>query len=156
MDATFTIGTLARRAGVEVQTVRYYERRGLLPPVARKRSGYRLYDEGSLKRLQFIRRAKELGFTLKECGELLALRVAGLKVDGLRVDGRADCEKVRGRAEAKLRDVEGRIKSLKSVRGVLEELVVACKKRRPSEECPILRCIEKGGEKEGEKGGDKP
>ncbi len=134
MEAMFTIGTLARRGGVEVQTVLYYERRGLLPPVGRRASGYRVYDEGSLKRLRFIRRAKELGFTLKECGELLALRV----------EGEADCDGVRGRAEAKLRDVEGRIRTLNAVRGVLKDLVGACKKRRPSDECPILRSIEKG------------
>lgn len=132
MDASFTIGTLARRGGVGVQTVLYYERRGLLPPIGRRGSGYRLYDEGSLKRLRFIRRAKELGFTLKECGELLALSI----------DSSVECAVVRDRAEAKLMDVRYRIKSLEAVKVVLEELVGACEKRGDDEECPILKSME--------------
>ncbi len=126
---------MAKRAGVGVQTIRYYERRRLLLPVGRKESGYRLYDEGALKRLVFIRSAKEMGFTLKETGEFLALRIS--------VKG--DCDKAKRRAEAKLEAVEAKLSSLESVRRVLRELVTACDRRRPTDRCPILKAIEKGG-----------
>lgn len=133
-ESLFTIGELAKRAGVGVQTIRYYERRRLLLPTGRKKSGYRLYDEGALKRLVFIRSAKEMGFTLKETGELLALRIS--------VKG--DCDKAKRRAEAKLGAVEAKLSSLESVRRVLRELVTACERRRPTDKCPILKAIEKG------------
>lgn len=134
MDKPFTIGKLAKEAGVNLQTIRYYERQKLLLPVGRKESGYRVYDTAALKRLKFIRHAKQMGFTLKEIHELL----------GLRVDPLTDCEKALRRAEAKLKAVEGKIDSLESVRKVLKELIGACKRRRRTERCPILRTMEKG------------
>jgi MerR family mercuric resistance operon transcriptional regulator/MerR family gold-responsive transcriptional activator of gol and ges genes len=133
MDNLFTIGKLAREAGVNLQTVRYYERRKLLLPVGRKESGYRLYDEEALRRLKFIRHAKELGFTLKEVSELLDLRI----------DNISDCERAKSSAEIKLNDVEGKIESLEAVRRVLKGLIQACEKRKPTEKCPILKTIEK-------------
>ena len=133
-ESLFTIGELARRAGVGVQAIRYYERRRLLLPVRRRESGYRLYDDEALKRLVFIRSAKEMGFTLKEVGELLALRVGT----------RGDCDKAKRRAETKLGNVEAKISSLESVRKVLKELITACNRRRPTDSCPILKAIEKG------------
>ncbi len=132
MEDTFTIGELAKRAGVNVQTVHYYERRGLLLPDGRKPSGYRLYDGGSLKRLLFIRHAKELGFTLDEIKALLELKV----------ESTLACERVREKALVKLRDVEKKIEALKSVEKVLRELVEACERRSPTEACPILKAIE--------------
>lgn len=141
MDRNFTIGKLAKQAGVNIQTIRYYERLGLLTPVERRKTlhqqpGYRLYDQEALKRLHFIRQAKEMGFTLREIGELL----------GLRVDSGVDCDRVRNQAEAKLRAIEQKMESLTSVQRVLKELINMCNKRLPTEGCPILRSIEKGGE----------
>lgn len=130
----YTIGGLARRAGVNLQTIRYYEKRGLLIPSGRKDSGYRLYDADSLKRLLFIRHAKELGFTLEEIKEFLNLRVKS--------ESDKSCEAVRARTETKLKAVEEKITVLEIVRRTLIELVNSCKKRVPTEECPILRAIE--------------
>src|SRR5258708_36203544 len=98
-----TIGQVARRVGMGIETVRFYEREGLLNRPARSpSSGYRLYEEGVVGRLQFILRAKELGFTLNEIKELLSLRV----------DPDTCCEDVKARAEAKIADVEGKIEAL--------------------------------------------
>ncbi len=132
MGEVFTIGELARRAGVNVQTVRYYERRGLVLPTGRKRSGYRLYDQGALKRLRFIRHAKELGFTLEEIKELLELRA----------DSAFACQRAKEKALEKLKDVERKIGALRSVEKVLKGLVDACNRRSPVEGCPILKAIE--------------
>ncbi|MFQ5442278.1 MAG: heavy metal-responsive transcriptional regulator [Thermodesulfobacteriota bacterium] len=133
MKKNLTIGRLAATAGVNVQTVRYYERRGLLMPAGRKASGYRLYGADSVRRIKFIRRAKELGFTLDEIKGLLDLRV----------ESPSSCAKVKKKASEKLEVVEERIKALKSVKRVLKGLVDSCEKRRSTEECPILKTIEK-------------
>src|SRR5207247_5454513 len=91
-----TIGQVARRVGVGVETVRFYERQGLLEEPARRASGYRQYSEQVVKRIHFIKRAQKLGFSLKEIAELLLLRV----------DGQTSCEEVKGRTEAKIAEVE--------------------------------------------------
>lgn len=132
MDKKFTIGVLARGAGVGVQTVRYYERKGLFSPTGRSASGYRLYDEESLKRLRFIRRAKEISFTLREIKGLLCLNL----------ESTATCGRVKEETERKLKDVEDKMKVLGSVKKVLKELIVACDERRPTEKCPILKTFE--------------
>lgn len=125
------IGELAQRADVNVQTVRYYERRGLLPEPDRTRSGYRRYDEHDLLRLRFILRAKGLGFTLSEVGELLALRV----------DPRRTAEDVRARALEKIADTESKIRDLEGIRAALERLVHACDAHGPPEECALMHAI---------------
>ncbi len=127
-----TIGMLAGRAGVDIQTVHYYERRGLLLPVGRTGAGYRLYNEGSLKSLLFIRRAKEMGFTLEEIKGFLDLSVEDVD----------SCDSVKEKALAKLRDVEEKITALGSLRTVLNELVESCDRRSPTEACPVLKSIE--------------
>lgn len=126
------IGNLAKRAGVGIDTVRYYERAGLLAPSARLASGYRRYGELELARLRFIRRAQALGFTLKEVRELLAL------------SARRDVARVKRSAQAKLADVEKRIAALQKVRDGLESLVAACPGHGRAADCPILRAL--GGE----------
>ena len=141
MRRSFTIGVLARSTGTRVETIRYYERRGLILPTGRTPSGYRLYDEDSLKRLLFIRHAKELGFTLEEIKELLRLRV----------DSATACEKVRERTEAKLQMVEKKIESLLSIRRILKELLRACESRSATDDCPILRAMEDEPLKKGRK-----
>jgi MerR family mercuric resistance operon transcriptional regulator len=130
---TMTIGQLARRAGVGVETVRFYERRGLLATPARKTSGYRLYGEEVVGRLRFIRRAKELGFSLKEVAELLALRV----------EPDTTCAEVRRRAEGKIADIEDRIQTLQRMKQALARVTRECKGRGPTSECPILDALDR-------------
>jgi len=126
------IGTLARRAGVRIDTVRYYERSGLLSPKTRLASGYRRYGELELSRLRFIRRAQALGFTLREVRELLVL------------SNRRDVAKVKRAAQEKLADVERRIAALERVRGGLVSLIAACPGHGRAADCPILNAL--GGE----------
>jgi Hg(II)-responsive transcriptional regulator len=123
-----TIGALARRAGVGVETVRFYERRGLVRRPPRPGSGFRAYPEETVARLRFIRQAQALGFTLKEIADLLALRVAP----------GTDCAAVRARAAAKLADVEGRLVELERIRGALAKLVAACPGSGAVAACTIL------------------
>lgn len=126
------IGTLAKRAGVRIDTVRYYERTGLLSPKARLASGYRRYGELELARLRFIRRAQALGFTLKEVRELLVL------------SNTRDVARVKRAAQEKLADVEQRITALERIRKGLVTLVAACPGHGRAADCPILNAL--GGE----------
>ncbi len=127
-----TIGELARRAGVNRETVRYYERRKLLPRPARSLAGYRVFSDDAVDRLLFIRHAQALGFTLNEIRELL----------GLRLGERSSCDEARARAARKLSDVEAKIAALERMRSALAGLVAACKARRPTAPCPILESLE--------------
>jgi len=126
------IGALAKRAGVGIDTVRYYERAGLLAPRARLASGYRQYGELELARLRFIRRAQALGFTLKEVRQLLAL------------SAQRDVARVKRSAQAKLADVEQRIAALEKIRKGLSTLIAACPGHGRATDCPILKAL--GGE----------
>jgi Cu(I)-responsive transcriptional regulator len=123
------IGALAKRAGVGIDTVRYYERAGLLTPQTRLSSGYRRYSELELARLRFIRRAQALGFTLKEVRELLSL------------SAQRDVAKVKRSAQAKLADVERRIAELEKVREGLSGLIAACPGHGRAADCPILKAL---------------
>ncbi|HEU0224983.1 MAG TPA: heavy metal-responsive transcriptional regulator [Steroidobacteraceae bacterium] len=127
--ATISIGQLAQRSGVPIDTVRHYERIGLLKPAARLASGYRRYGEAEQKRLRFIRRAKALGFTLDEVQDLLALS-AGRNV-----------QSIRRAAAARLADVERRIGELGRVRDSLRQLIAACPGHGRAEACPILNAL---------------
>lgn len=129
-----TIGELAGRAGVGVQTVRYYERRSLLPPPDRTPAGYREYGEEDLRRLRFILRAKELGFTLSEVGELLELRVA---------PGRTAAD-VRTRALRKIEDTRARVRDLRRILRALEALVSTCEAHGPPDRCALMHAIDPG------------
>ncbi|HXF66458.1 MAG TPA: heavy metal-responsive transcriptional regulator [Burkholderiales bacterium] len=133
VTAGLTIGKVARGAGLAVDTVRYYEREGLLEKPARTPGGYRRYSPEAVKRLQFIRQAKELGFTLAEIRELLTLKVAPDK----------SCADVRARAQAKIADVESRIAQLERMKRALEQLAASCSGRGPTSECPILEALER-------------
>lgn len=126
------IGELAKRAGVGIDTVRYYERNGLLSPSARLPSGYRRYGEVELTRLRFIRRAQGLGFTLKEVRELLTL------------SAQRDVARVKRSAQAKLADVEQRLSTLTRMRDGLMQLIAACPGHGRAADCPILKAL--GGE----------
>ncbi|MBC6941246.1 MAG: heavy metal-responsive transcriptional regulator [Xanthomonadales bacterium] len=130
--SAYTIGKVAREAGVAIDTVRYYERRALLPPPARRLSGYREYAAEDVRRLRFIRRAKALGFALEDIRALLDLS--------------ADHERgVRGlhaRAQARLADVEARITQLQKMRRGLRRLVDACPGSGTLDHCPILAALD--------------
>lgn len=126
-----TIGELASRAGVNVQTVRYYERRGILREPERTSSGYRQYSADALERLRFIKGAQELGFTLEEIEDLLSLRV----------EDPASCSVVAERARSKLTDVRRKIRELQRMESVLKSLGAACASRTPTAECPILESL---------------
>ncbi|HET6805239.1 MAG TPA: heavy metal-responsive transcriptional regulator [Frateuria sp.] len=134
--ASLTIGAVAKRAGVAIDTIRYYEREGLLPEPSRRPSGYRSYGGATVDRLRFIRRAKNLGFPLEEIRELLALSA----------DRRHGVEAVKQRAQRRLADIEARIAELQRVRAGLAELVEACPGHGIPEQCPILRAL--GGEEQ--------
>lgn len=123
-----SIGELARRAGVGVETLRFYERQELLAEPRRTASGYRDYDPGSVDRVRFIRKAKALGFTLREIRELLALSC----------DAAATCGDVRCQAEAKVADVEARIRELQRIRRALLDLAADCQGDAPAASCPFL------------------
>lgn len=123
-----TIGWVARRAGVGVETVRFYERRGLIERPPRPHAGFREYDETTVERIRFIKQAQEMGFSLREAAELLALRA----------DPAADCGDVHARAHAKLADVERRIAQLRRLREALRELLRHCPRSGPVASCSIL------------------
>lgn len=125
------IGELAERAGVSVQTIRYYEGRGLLPEPSRTSSGYRQYGENDVRRLRFIRRAQDLGFTLGEIGELLALRV----------DPATTPRDVRQRAREKIEDTDAKIRELQRIRSALEHLVHECDAEGTTADCPFLDAL---------------
>lgn len=132
-EKTLTIGKLARMAGIGIETIRFYEREGLIPDPPRRASGYRQYPEQSVRRVRFIRGAKDLGFSLKEIRELLSLRASP----------RACCADVRRRAESKVDNIDGKIQSLRAMRKALSTLIKQCSGHAPVSECPILESLDK-------------
>lgn len=126
------VGEVAKLAGVNLQTVHYYERRGLLPRPPRTGSNYRTYPEDAVRRVQFIKRTQELGFTLKEIMELLSLRAAP----------RTQCTDVRDRAEVKVRDIDDKVRALQAMRKALSKLIGECSGEGPVTHCPILEALD--------------
>lgn len=126
-----TAGKVARLAGVGVETVRFYEKSGLLNEPVRGPSRYRVYDYETIHRLRFIKRAKELGFTLSEIKELLSLRVSDQA-----------CDDVRGRAEAKITEIEAKVAMLLRMKEVLGRLASACCDQGDKSLCPILETLD--------------
>ncbi len=135
--AKLTIGRLARAAGVGVETVRFYERRGLIQrPLRPLDGGYRVYPETTIARIRFIREAQTLGFTLAEIRELLSLEA----------DPSAECGAVRARAEAKLAEVEDKMRRLGAIRDGLRALIAACPgEGRARGRCSIIGAFADGG-----------
>jgi len=125
-----TIGRLAREAGVGMDTVRFYERSGLLPRPQRTASGYRLYEAASIERLRFVRRAKALGFSLADIGELLRLQA-----------GRGSREQVKKLADRREADLERRIRELTGLRDALKALSRRCSGHGPLPGCPIIESL---------------
>ena len=140
MDSTsLTIGQVARSAGVGVETVRFYEREGLVPEPRRRPSGYRQYPPDTVRRIRFVQAAKELGFTLKEIRELLTLRVMAGKT----------CADVKERAVAKLAGVDAKLAELHRVRDALAHLAASCSGAGPTSECPLLDALDAQGDAHG-------
>lgn len=131
-EETLTTGELAERAGVNLQTVRYYERRGLLPEPPRTAAGYRQFDGKDVARIRFTQRAQKLGSSLREIEELLSLRA----------DPETSKGEVRRRATAKIEEVKGKIRDLERIERTLEELVAACSGEGSTSDCPILHALD--------------
>jgi MerR family mercuric resistance operon transcriptional regulator len=131
------VGEVARQAAVNLQTIHFYERQGLLPRPPRTASNYRMYPGDAVQRVQFIKRAQELGFALKDIKELLSLRAT----PGTR------CADVRQRATAKLADIEAKIRTLQAMRKALTRLIGECAGRRPISDCPILEALDSNNRK---------
>lgn len=129
---TLSIGQLAQAVGVGVETIRFYERKGLLTEPDRGPSNYRRYPPASVRRLTFIRQAQRLGFTLAEIEDLL----------GLREDPDASRADVRRRAEAKVADIDARVQDLLRIRADLQTLLDRCHGDGPADECPIIQAID--------------
>lgn len=127
-----TIGRFAQEAGINLETVRYYERRGLLPKPPRTSSGYRLFSPEAKRRIKFIKRAQDLGFSLQEIHELLELRTSP----------RTSTGEVRRRAEAKIADIEGKIRTLGSMKKTLQKLAQSCSGCAPISQCSILESLD--------------
>ena len=126
------IGEVAERGGVNLQTIRYYEREKLLPEPPRLASGYRIYPDQTVRRVRFIKRSQEIGFTLAEIRELLAIRI----------NADRDSSDVRTLAQAKITDIERKIQTLHRMKEALGRLTERCSGCGPASECPILESID--------------
>lgn len=131
-DETMLIGKVAGQAGVNVQTLRYYERRGLLEEPERTLSGQRAYPQDAVRRVRFIKRAQELGFSLSEIEELLRLRE----------DTSAACGEVLEATQAKIGDIDRRLRDLRRMKRALVLLASTCTKKGSTRQCPILEALD--------------
>lgn len=129
-----TIGQVAKHADVGVETIRFYERKGLIVQPPRLNSSFRYYSTTDVVRVRFIQKGKELGFSLKEIAELLALEE----------DPKATCGDVKQRAEEKITTIEERVRDLQKMKRSLVRLTAACSGSGSIEDCPILDCFEAG------------
>ena len=132
MDTALTVGKVAKRAGVNLQTVLYYERRGLLAPDRRTEAGYRLFSSDAARKIVFIKNAQGLGFTLNEIAGLLKLRIRST----------ASCGRIQKKAFGKLAIVQEKIEGLQSLERVLGNLIKACNRRRTTDACPVLEMLD--------------
>lgn len=136
-DELYQIGSLAQKANVNIQTIRYYERIKLLVPKFRRDAKrVRFYDDESLKSLNFIKHAQELGFQLEEIKDLLKLRS----------ENTGRCDRVRKRASDKLENVQSKIQNLRSIEKNLKKLIAECAARKNKEACPIIEGMENKNE----------
>lgn len=128
MNKPLTIGYLARAASVNIETVRYYQRIGLIDEPLKPSNGYRIYPEETVDRIRFIKSAQPLGFSLQEIAELLNL-------------GGGQCDDVRRRAELKRTHIDRQINELKNLRKTLDKLIKSCKADADNAQCPILKSL---------------
>lgn len=136
MLGSFSIGQLSKQTDVSIDTIRFYERRGLLPEPERKPSGYRVYNSETVDRLRFIVHGKELGFSLVEISDLLTLKV----------DPNTSCSDVKLRSDAKILSVREKIKALQKIEQALTKLASECHGVGPQGACPIIEALEFVGE----------
>ncbi len=136
-----TIGIVAKHAGVGVETIRFYERQGLIDQPQKPVEGFRHYPDDVVMRIRFIKQAKKLGFSLQEISELLDLSLAPEQ----------NCNQIRLRAEAKISVIGSKIEVLDKIKNVLSQLVVACNAQNQSQRCPIIESIIEESLIEGEK-----
>ena len=134
-DAQYKIGKAAQLAGVNKETIRYYERRNLIPEPDRMDSGYRLFSQRHIDQIRFIKRAQELGFTLSEIQDLL----------NLKMNEGTTCSEIKQEAEQKYQDVISKIEDLQRIKKTLTDLIDSCTGNGPKGDCPILEALE-GGE----------
>lgn len=127
-ETVFMIGKVAQLSEVGIETIRFYEREGLIPAPPRRASGYRQYPFATIHRVRFIKRAKALGFTLAEIKELL----------GLSVGPKTTCTEVKRRALDKVREVDAKIADLRKIKAALTRLTDQCRGKGPASACPIL------------------
>ena len=133
------IGEIARQGGVSVETMRYYEQQGLIAPPDRDANGYRKYSTDAVRRIRFIKRAQDVGFTLKDIGDLLTLKA----------DPGASCLDVRERAQGKLAEIDEKLAVLLRMRDVLATWTDACPSEGPVSACPILDALDGVHDSEG-------
>jgi MerR family copper efflux transcriptional regulator len=126
------IRELSNRTGFSIDTIRYYEKMGLIENVDRSQAGYRIFDDEALKRFLFIKKSKNMGFTLNDIKELLALKI----------EADEPCEPVHKLAKQKLQIVEEKILELNRIQKVLKSLIDQCSIHKPTEPCPVLRILE--------------
>lgn len=129
---TYKIGEVASRANVNKETVRYYEKRSLIPEPDRRRSGYRIFTQRHINQIRFIKRAQQLGFTLSEIKELL----------NLKMDDDTTCSEIKREAEQKYQDVVFKIEDLQRIKKTLTHLIDLCSGSGPKGDCPILEALE--------------
>jgi len=128
----YTSGQIAKMAGVNVETIRFYERKGLLVPAGRRPSGFRQFSTGAVVRIRFIKRAQELGFSLTEIQDLLSLSI----------DSDTVCADVRIRIDGKLQLIEEKVADLTRISSVLSGMLRTCEERGTTEDCPMLDALE--------------
>ncbi|WP_298202547.1 Hg(II)-responsive transcriptional regulator [Desulfosporosinus sp.] len=131
-----TISELAKNAGVNIETIRYYERLGLISKPPRTESGYRAFPPEVTQRIKFIKRSQDLGFTLSEIHKLLSM-----------TDSESfDCREVRQFASQKLTEVEQKIRDLQSIKSILQDLSSRCPGQGAIQSCPIVERLSEGGD----------
>jgi len=130
-----TIGKVAERSGVKIDTLLYYERQGVIAPPERNGSNYRVYEQDTVLRVRFVKHAQELGFSLAEIKDLLELRVSE----------EAGCADVRDQALAKAADLEEKIRSLQAMHRALTKLADECTGEGPLSACPVLDALDEKG-----------
>lgn len=131
-EKSYTIGKVAQRSGVGIETLRFYEREGLIPEPPRRESGYRQYPAATIDRVRFIKQAKELGFTLAEIRELLDLSMGP----------KTTCADVKRKTLEKIKEIDAKISDLKRIKRALNRLTNQCRGKGPVSECPILENLE--------------
>lgn len=131
---TITIGEVAKRSCIGIETIRFYEREGLIDDPPRTEAGYRQYPDDVILRVRFIRQAKELGFSLKDIKELLSLRL---------LPG-TTCKDIRERTTRKIDEIEEKIQTLQKMKNILATLESKCKGHGPINTCPILGALDQG------------